>query len=88
MANAIGQSYDLAGLYAVADALSTFYCEQGYAFAKVFIPENGFSQGVLTLQIVKGRYGQLRAEADSPTRRVTGSVSASNHAAATARCLR
>lgn len=66
--NALGQSYDLAGLYALADAVSAYYRDNGYAFAKVFVPEDGFVDGVLTLTVVEGRYGQAKARADSPRR--------------------
>ena len=65
---AIGQSRDLAGLYDIADQVSAFYRSQGYAFAKVFVPQNGFRDGVLTLQVVEGNYGSRTAKADTPSR--------------------
>lgn len=65
---AIGQSRDLAGLYDIADQVSGYYRAQGYAFAKVFLPQNGFRDGVLTLQVVEGSYGERTAKADTASR--------------------
>lgn len=65
---AIGKSHDLAGLYALANAVSAYYRDRGYAFAKAFVPANGFSDGTLTITVVEGRYGQLTATADSAKR--------------------
>jgi hemolysin activation/secretion protein len=65
---ALGQSLDLAALYNVADQVSAYYRDQGYAFAKVFVPQNGFREGVLTLQVFEGNYGARTAKADSPRR--------------------
>lgn len=65
---AIGQSRDLAGLYDIAEQVSAYYRSQGYAFAKVFLPQNGFRDGVLTLQVFEGNYGERTAKADSPRR--------------------
>lgn len=64
----IGHPHDLAALYNLADQVSAFYRDQGYAFAKVFLPQNGFRDGVLTLQVFEGNYGERTAKADSPKR--------------------
>lgn len=65
---ALGQSLDLAALYNIADQVSALYRDQGYAFAKVFVPQNGFRDGVLMLQVFEGNYGARTAKADSPRR--------------------
>ena len=65
---ALGKPHDLAGLYNLADQVSAYYRDLGYAFAKVFVPQNGFRDGVLTLQVVEGNYGERKAKADSPRR--------------------
>lgn len=64
----IGHPHDLAALYNLADQVSAYYRDQGYAFAKVFLPQNGFRDGVLTLQVFEGNYGERTAKADSPRR--------------------
>jgi len=68
LAPAIGKPHDLAGLYALADQVSEYYRARGYAFAKAFVPENGFDDGTLTIQVVEGRFGERKAIADSPRR--------------------
>ncbi len=55
----IGRRHDLAGIYQMADKVTTFYRTLGYPFAKVFVPENGLRGGMLTLQVVEGRYGDI-----------------------------
>lgn len=72
----LGQPYDLAGFYELAEQASTFYRAQGYAFATVFVPKDGYRDGVLTLQVVEGSYGERRVQADD-----------ANHAASAQRFL-
>jgi hemolysin activation/secretion protein len=72
----LGKPYDLAGFYDLAQRVSEFYRSQGYAFAKVFVPKDGYRDGVLTLQVVEGSYGERRVQAED-----------SNHAAAAQRFL-
>lgn len=57
-----GQSYDLAGLRALAGRITGYYRAHGYPFARTFVPVQGLADGVLTLRIVEGRYGRVRAE--------------------------
>lgn len=57
-----GQSFDLAGLRGLAGKISAHYRANGYPFARALIPAQNFADGVLTIQIVEGRYGQVRAE--------------------------
>jgi len=61
----LGKAYDLAGFYDLAQKVSEFYRSQGYAFAKVFVPKDGYRDGVLTLQVVEGSYGERRVLADN-----------------------
>lgn len=53
-------TYDLAGLRALANQVSVFYREQGYTFAKAFVPSQDFNSGELTIEIVEGRYGVVK----------------------------
>jgi hemolysin activation/secretion protein len=66
--SSLGKQYDLAGLFQLADQISAYYRERGYSFAKAFVPEDGFRDGVLIMQVVEGNYGERKALADSPRR--------------------
>lgn len=61
---ALGKSYDLAGLQDVADKVSACYWAAGYPFARAFVPAQNMQEGALLLQIVEGRYGQVRLVGD------------------------
>ena len=63
-ANALSKSYDLAGLQDVADKVSACYWAAGYPFARAFVPAQSMQDGELRLQIVEGRYGQIRLVGD------------------------
>lgn len=56
---ALGQAYDLAGLRQLAEQISQFYREQGYPFARAFIPAQNLTNGLLTIEVLEGRYGQV-----------------------------
>ena len=57
-----GRSYDLAGLQGLARRISEHYRQAGYLFARALIPAQNFADGVLTFQIVEGRYGKVEAQ--------------------------
>jgi len=63
-ADVMGKAYDLAGLQDVADKVSTCYRSAGYPFAKAFVPAQNMQGGALRLQIVEGRYGEVRITGD------------------------
>lgn len=65
-ANAIGNTYDLAGLKELANKITTFYHEQDYPFARAFIPAQAIKNGTLEIQIVEGRYGETIIKSNSP----------------------
>ena len=60
----VGQSFDLAGLRALAERISAYYHSRGFPFARAFLPPQTLSDGRLLIEIVEGRYGQVRALAD------------------------
>lgn len=60
----LGKSHDLAGLQDVADKVSACYWAAGYPFARAFVPAQNMQDGALRLQIVEGRYGQVRIVGD------------------------
>jgi len=57
-----GQRYDLAGLRGLADRIVEFYRAQGYPFTQTFLPPQGLKDGVLTIQVLEGRYGKIVAK--------------------------
>ncbi|MGE8637079.1 MAG: ShlB/FhaC/HecB family hemolysin secretion/activation protein [Achromobacter sp.] len=60
-----GKSYDLAGMQELANQLTRYYRDAGYPFARVYLPAQGLENGVLRLQVVEGRYGEVKAEGDA-----------------------
>lgn len=59
------KTYDLAGMQELANTLTRYYRDAGYPFARVYLPAQGLENGVLRLQVVEGRYGQVKAEGDA-----------------------
>jgi len=59
-----GQSYDLAGLRGLAEQVSKYYRQQGYPFARAFIPPQADAGGLLHIQIIEGQYGKVSAKGD------------------------
>lgn len=60
-----GKSYDLAGMQELANQLTRYYRDAGYPFARVYLPAQGLENGVLRLQVVEGRYGEVKTEGDA-----------------------
>jgi len=60
-----GKSFDMAGLQGLAQRLSEHYRASGYPFARVYLPEQKFANGVLTLLVLEGRYAQVKATGDT-----------------------
>jgi hemolysin activation/secretion protein len=54
-----GQSYDLAGLKALANRVADGYRAAGYPFARAYLPEQKLGGSELLITIVEGRYGQV-----------------------------
>lgn len=61
-----GRTFDLAGLRALADAVSAHYRDNGYPFARALVPAQALDDQILRIEVVEGRYGQVRALADDP----------------------
>ena len=64
LGDATGKRYDLAGLRGLADQVVNFYRMHGYPFTRTFIPPQEFKDGVLTIQVLEGRYGSVHATDD------------------------
>lgn len=57
----IGQSVDLAGLQEIANGVTLHYRAAGYPFARAYLPRQDVSNGVITMNIVEGRYSEVAA---------------------------
>ncbi|KAG1315451.1 hypothetical protein G6F62_013759 [Rhizopus arrhizus] len=49
----------------LANQLTRYYRDAGYPFARVYLPAQGLENGVLRLQVVEGRYGEVKTEGDA-----------------------
>jgi len=65
-ADVFGRTYDLGGLRALANQISTFYRDSGFAFARAFIPAQDLEAGRLLIHVVEGRYGNIEVDAENP----------------------
>lgn len=59
--DAIGQEHDLAGLQHLTERLSEIYRQMGYPFVRAILPPQTVDQGMLRIQVVEGKYGQILA---------------------------
>ena len=60
----VGQTFDFAGLSALADKLSVYYRNAGFPFARAYLPQQELQQGVLRIEVLEGRYGKITAHGD------------------------
>ncbi len=56
-----GQSFDLQGLRALADRVTSALHAMGYPFARAWLPQQDLASGVLNINVVEGRYGNVQA---------------------------
>jgi hemolysin activation/secretion protein len=68
LAEFVGRTLDFAGLQRATDAVAAAYRESGW-LARVYLPEQDISEGIITLQVVEARFAGLRFEGD-PSKRV------------------
>lgn len=61
LAPAVGRSHTLASLRGLADQVTRFYREQGYPFARAYVPAQRMADGELNIEVIEGRYGQVNA---------------------------
>ncbi|MEO8006370.1 MAG: ShlB/FhaC/HecB family hemolysin secretion/activation protein [Betaproteobacteria bacterium] len=60
-----GKTYDLAGLRNLANRISDHYRQAGYPFARAYLPAQSLEDGALRIDVVEGRYGEVKAKGDS-----------------------
>ena len=59
LADALGKSFDLAGLRGLAERVSALYRANGYPFARAVLPPQGLQAGALLIEVAEGRYGKV-----------------------------
>lgn len=55
------KSYDLAAMRALANSITRYYREQGYPFARAYLPAQRLNNGELVIALLEGRYGKVAA---------------------------
>lgn len=60
-----GQEFDLGQLRGLANVISEHYRNNGYLFAKGFLPAQQLNNGVLNIAIAEGYYGDVRIEGEA-----------------------
>jgi hemolysin activation/secretion protein len=58
----------LAEIYEAADKVTAFYREQGYIFAKAYVPAQDARHGLLRIKLVPGQYGAITLHNESLVR--------------------
>ena len=59
LADDLGKPLNFAQLEELTTRLTRFYRSQGYFVARVYLPEQEITDGIVTLQAVEGNYGQF-----------------------------
>lgn len=59
-----GNAFDLAGLRALANRITLYYRNNGYPFARAFLPAQTAGDGVIRIEILEGRYGKVSTYGD------------------------
>lgn len=65
LGDVVGREFDLAGLRELAARVSAFYRGAGYPFARAFLPAQAIRDGALRIEVIEGRYGQIRADGEA-----------------------
>lgn len=61
VSGAYGQTLDYAALRQLADQIAAFYRQHGFPFVNTFVPPQTVQDGVVTIEVVEGRYGVVAA---------------------------
>lgn len=58
--NDLGKKYDVEGLRGLARVIGHHYRENGYPFARALVPAQEIKDGLLSIRILEGAYGEVR----------------------------
>lgn len=67
LGDAIGKSFDLAGLRGLAERVGEAYRGAGYPFARAYLPPQNLQSGALRIEVIEGRYGKVTALSNDAT---------------------
>lgn len=56
------KSYTLSELRGLVNRISRFYRDQGFPFARAYLPAQRLEEGTLTIGVLEGMYGQVQAQ--------------------------
>jgi hemolysin activation/secretion protein len=70
-----GRELGFEGLQRAADVVAAAYRQAGW-IARVYLPEQDVSTGLITLQVVEARFGGVRLEGTPPTRVIASEIEA------------
>ena len=59
-----GQTYDLSGLRQLSNRITEHYRQSGYPFARAYLPPQSLEGGALRIEVVEGRYGEVKTLGD------------------------
>ncbi|MBC7701163.1 ShlB/FhaC/HecB family hemolysin secretion/activation protein [Aquabacterium sp.] len=59
-----GKPFDMTQLRALVEAVNLHYRHHGHPFARAFLPPQALADGTLRIDVVEGRYGEVRAMGD------------------------
>lgn len=63
-----GRDLNLAELNGAAQRISTFYQEKGFVLARAYLPRQEVEGGMIRIEVLEGRYGQVELQNSSRTR--------------------
>lgn len=75
LAEFVGRELNFSGLQRASDAVAAAYRDAGW-LARVYLPEQDISTGVVTLQVVEARFSGVRFEGETPARVMRAEVQA------------
>jgi len=55
-----GKTFTFAQMRALTDQISDFYRQEGYIFARAFLPKQQVTEGILVIAILEGKFGESR----------------------------
>jgi hemolysin activation/secretion protein len=65
-----GKDFNMSDLQEMADKITAFYYKNNYPFARAFITKQAIQKGVLNIEIVEGRYGDVKIEGEETSQSI------------------
>jgi hemolysin activation/secretion protein len=68
IAENIGKQLNLAQLQGVSEVLTRYYRQHGYLLARAYLPPQELRDGIVTIDVLEGRVGEIRVNKQGSTR--------------------